>query len=413
VTSARRAGTVWILLVALVASGSSATTSTSKKRTTTTLAGEAERQATIDQRIRTLREQVQEASEEEADVLDRIDEVAGKRRSLDGQVQSLDAEIATVEAELDAATERLATITADLQRTETKLAATADDLDVAKEELTDRAVTAYIRQPGAQMASVILERQNYRELAATRDFLRSFVEAQARSVARYRRLRANIDGERRSLGELRDEAAAQRDLVTFHRDELVQARTKQDTLRVQASAEERRQKALLEDVKSKVKDYEAQIAALKKESDAIAALLRARQRSQKLAPSGKGVLAVPVAGAITSTFGPRIHPIFGTTRPHNGIDFSAPTGSAVKASDGGTVVVAGSRGGYGLTVIVDHGNTLATLYGHLSRIAVADGAKVARGQVIGAVGSTGYSTGPHLHFEVRVNGNPVDPLRYL
>jgi murein DD-endopeptidase MepM/ murein hydrolase activator NlpD len=77
------------------------------------------------------------------------------------------------------------------------------------------------------------------------------------------------------------------------------------------------------------------------------------------------------------------------------------------------VFAAGERSGYGNTVILDHGNTLATLYGHLSRIAVADGASVARGQVIGYAGSTGYSTGPHLHFEVRVNGNPVDPLKYL
>jgi len=232
-------------------------------------------------------------------------------------------------------------------------------------------------------------------------------------VERYRKLRAELDGERRSLAELNEAEAAHRDLVAFHREELVQARARQDALRTQASSEEGRQKALLKDVQSKVKDFEAQIASLKKESDAIAALLRARQKAQAKAPTGKGMLAAPVPGVVTSGFGPRKHPIFGTMRNHTGVDFSATSGTPVRASADGTVAVAGERGGYGVTVIVDHGNSLATLYGHLSRTAVAEGATVSRGQVIGYAGSTGYSTGPHLHFEVRVNGNPVDPLRYL
>ena len=414
-TSARRAGTVWLVLVALVAGASSATTTTVRRKptTTSTTSAESARQAAIDRQLRSLREQVEEASAEEAAVLDKVDEVAAKRRALDGQVKALDADIATVEAELAAATERLVTIAADLERAETKLAATTDDLDVAKEELTARAVNAYIHQPGAQLASVVLERQSFRELAATRDFLNSFFEAQARAVERYRDLRAAIDGERKSLGELREQATAQRDLVAFHRDELLSVRGRQDGLRVQASAEERRQKALLEEVQSQVKEFEAQIASLKKESDAIASLLRLRQRQQRPTPSGNGVLAVPVPGAVTSGFGARAHPIFGTTRMHTGIDLSASTGTPVKAADGGVVVVASERGGYGITVIVDHGNSLATLYGHLSRAGVAEGAKVARGQVIASAGSTGFSTGPHLHFEVRVNGNPVDPMRYL
>jgi murein DD-endopeptidase MepM/ murein hydrolase activator NlpD len=361
-----------------------------------------------------LRQQVEEASAEEGEVLDRLDEVAASKRSLDAQVTALDADIATVEAELAAAAERFGTVSADLQRAEAKFSATSDDLGTARAELTDRAVTAYIHQPGAQVASVLLERQSFRELAATRDFLRSFVEAQAASVERYRKLRSTIDGERQSLGALRDEVSAQRDLVAAHREELLGVRTRQDALRVQAASEEGRQKALLQEVKSKVKGFEAEIAALKRESDAIASLLRSRQaKQQKAAPSGKGVLAAPVPGAITSTFGPRKHPIFGTVRMHTGIDFAASTGTPVKAAADGVVAVAGVRGGYGNAVILDHGNSLATLYAHLSRLAVADGASVTRGQVIGYAGSTGFSTGPHLHFEVRVNGNPVDPLRYL
>jgi murein DD-endopeptidase MepM/ murein hydrolase activator NlpD len=109
----------------------------------------------------------------------------------------------------------------------------------------------------------------------------------------------------------------------------------------------------------------------------------------------------------------RVHPILQTQRMHTGIDFGATTGTPIRAAADGVVVVAGERGGYGNTVILDHGNALATLYAHQSRIAVAEGQSVAKGAIVGYVGSTGLATGPHLHFEVRVNGNPVDPMRYL
>ena len=98
---------------------------------------------------------------------------------------------------------------------------------------------------------------------------------------------------------------------------------------------------------------------------------------------------------------------------HSGIDISAPYGQAVVAAESGTVVFAGSRGGYGLTVIIDHGGALATLYAHLSSVGVGTGSTVSRGQRIGSVGCSGYCTGPHLHFETRVNGEPVDPMRFF
>jgi murein DD-endopeptidase MepM/ murein hydrolase activator NlpD len=123
-----------------------------------------------------------------------------------------------------------------------------------------------------------------------------------------------------------------------------------------------------------------------------------------------GGLMMPVAGHITSSFGLRRHPILGYTRMHAGVDFGAARGSPIVAVAGGTVVFAGRHGGHGNFVRLDHGGGLATGYGHMSRIAVSPGTRVSAGQVIGYVGSTGLSTGPHLHYEVYENGRPVNPL---
>ena len=128
---------------------------------------------------------------------------------------------------------------------------------------------------------------------------------------------------------------------------------------------------------------------------------------------GSGQFIVPVAGRVTSGFGSRVHPISGRVRMHTGVDFGASTGTPILAADSGVVVSAGWRNGYGNTVLIDHGNGLATLYGHQSRLAVRAGQSVAQGDVIGYVGSTGNSTGPHLHFEVRKGGTPVNPMSYL
>ncbi|WP_353230612.1 M23 family metallopeptidase [Novosphingobium sp.] len=125
---------------------------------------------------------------------------------------------------------------------------------------------------------------------------------------------------------------------------------------------------------------------------------------------GSGLMAAPVAGNITSWFGMRRHPILGFVRMHAGVDFAATYGSPIYAASDGVVSYAGWHGGHGNYVRLDHGGGIDTGYGHMSRIAVGAGARVSRGQVIGYVGSTGLSTGPHLHYELFRGGQPVDPL---
>lgn len=121
----------------------------------------------------------------------------------------------------------------------------------------------------------------------------------------------------------------------------------------------------------------------------------------------------PVEGRITSTFGNRRHPISRNWHQHHGIDLAVDNRAPVASVADGTVIKAGWKGGYGRAVVIDHGNGIQTVYGHLSRISVNEGEKLCRGQLVGLIGSTGRSTGPHMHYEVRVNGKPVDPTRFM
>ena len=129
--------------------------------------------------------------------------------------------------------------------------------------------------------------------------------------------------------------------------------------------------------------------------------------------AGPGALRPPAAGPATSGFGVRVHPVSGVRRLHAGLDIGAPAGQPVRAAAAGVVSFAGTLSGYGSTVTIDHGGGLSTLYAHQSSLSASAGEAVTAGEQIGRVGSTGLSTGPHLHFEVRVSGQAVDPVRWL
>lgn len=137
-------------------------------------------------------------------------------------------------------------------------------------------------------------------------------------------------------------------------------------------------------------------------------------RGFSLAGPGTRPSGLPLrANWISSGFGMRFHPFGGGAKFHGGLDFAAPTGTAVHATAPGVISFAGWNGNYGLCVVIDHGGGTSTLFGHLSAVSSAPGTPVGMGDVIGRVGSTGRSTGPHLHYEVRLGGRPVDPRSYL
>jgi murein DD-endopeptidase MepM/ murein hydrolase activator NlpD len=220
------------------------------------------------------------------------------------------------------------------------------------------------------------------------------------------RAKLSLDRSLQALSAKRAEVAAQenelRALQTQRASRLAEQRSAQDA-----------KSSMLAETKENIARYRAAIAAEEAEAARIERMLRSSASHGSGEHSGGMSWPTPGYREITSPFGWRMHPVLGKRKFHTGIDIGAPEGAHIVAAASGTVIYAGDRGGYGNCTMIDHGDGVVTVYAHQSDISVSEGEHVKRGQRIGAVGSTGMSTGAHLHFEVRVNGDPRDPTDYL
>jgi murein DD-endopeptidase MepM/ murein hydrolase activator NlpD len=362
-----------------------------------------------DDRARQLQDQIGEASAQEAAALAELDAIRVKKTAVDARVAELDQQLSSAEARLAplvAEVERLAQSRAILQgevdRTQAKLDGARDDFE--------RSAAEQYRSARRGSAYDIAFAAPPEELVQQEKYLDRVSEERDNVVQRVTRLRQKLETQRRALEAQKaqaDQAAADAQAV---RDELTGLRTEIEPARAEAAAQEQAEADVVASIQAQKGDFEAELASLQAASDSIAARLRAIG-----AASGEAgdCQARPVPGEIGSPFGPRFHPVLHYTRMHTGADMRAGSGTPIHACRSGEVVIAGSQGGYGNAVVVNHGGGMATLYAHQSQIAASVGQQVAAGDVIGYVGSTGMSTGPHLHFEVRLSGNPVDPAPYL
>jgi murein DD-endopeptidase MepM/ murein hydrolase activator NlpD len=235
---------------------------------------------------------------------------------------------------------------------------------------------------------------------------------------RRRQIERIYDSDRKLLGDLTqrsERVEKQRNQVIAQKNEVELLTQKLKYQKANIEAETVAQQNSLDRLKSDRQALTQAEDRLAEDSRRLSQIILAKVQpySGLVLPPGTGQLMYPTIGEVTSNFGWRVHPILGTERFHAGIDFGADYGSLIYASARGRVIYADWYGGYGNSVIIDHGNGMTTLYAHCSELYVKDGDVVERGQPIAAVGSTGFSTGPHLHFELRANGEPVDPAAYL
>lgn len=261
--------------------------------------------------------------------------------------------------------------------------------------------------------NVLTSVRSFSEFVERWEDLRLLIAANERAVRARKAAEDRVASVEADLERTRLELAAQQQAQQEARNQLDTLASERQNLVELASQQRRHVAAQVAEMEDLSAAEEAQLEALIREREAELAAQRKAAGIAGPTEGGSGMFAWPVTGTITSPFGWRSNPFGGSPEFHQGLDIAAPSGTTVTAAAGGTVIMAQWYGGYGNYILIDHGGGYSTGYGHLSAIYVSQGQSVSRGQAIGAVGSTGQSTGPHLHFEVRINGKPVDPAPRL
>jgi murein DD-endopeptidase MepM/ murein hydrolase activator NlpD len=353
--------------------------------------------------------------EEEA-AFSRYDANARAAAELTARVDQESLVLLAAEQELSGAEQRAAEADRHLADVRARIEAAELQLRIEQARLRSKAISAYIggREEPTPALDELVSPGTLNETSSRAAYTEAVVEDQHSTVARVTGQRDTVRSLRDEAEEIQGRAAAERDEVARRRDEVRGRRDALEPLRQQAADRLMQDLAMVGDVIGRGQDHALRTAAGRAASDSTAARLLARQWGGALVGPAVGFLSRPVAGArFSSGFGERSDPISGALARHEGIDFAAAEGTPITAPADGVVVFTGDLGGYGNATVIDHGNGLGTLYGHQSQILVTAGQPVLRGDVIGNVGSTGKSTGAHLHLEVRLFGVPEDPRPYL
>ncbi len=363
------------------------------------------RKQAVDSKISNLQDKIAAARAKEQRLSSEIADVSARIRTLESQVGDVSTDLALLEQDLALQREKLARIT-ELWRLQTeKLGFLRRQHEQAIDRLSDRLVAIY-QSGNLSTVDVILDSSNFSELVTRLDYARELAaqdERIAESVGlakdRIQVQQASTTVTRKKVFAVAQAVAARAQQTRAVRNQLV---ARENSLA--GTRAERRE--TLASVQQEKAEYLHEVEALAAVSASLASRIQTSQSGSVVVPSSSGLIW-PVSGPVTSGFGWR------WGRMHEGIDIAVPTGAPVSAAASGRVIYAGWMGGYGNLVVIDHGGGLATAYGHNSSIVVGNGGSVSQGQTIAFAGSTGHSTGPHVHFEVRVNGAAVDPLGYL
>ncbi|MBM0741661.1 peptidoglycan DD-metalloendopeptidase family protein [Phormidium sp. CLA17] len=316
------------------------------------------------------------------------------------KLKGLQKTVKVTQSQLQATETQLKTAIQKLQGLETKLVS-AEQSYRQKRFSTIARLQFLQRQKLDRGWAVLLQSHDLNEFLDRRFQLKRLYQSDRTRLAAFKTDTDRLDRQRDSVEQKKNEVG----LLT------------QELLAQKADAEGQiaYQKTSIARLKSDRRAMEVAQSQLDQDSGTISLLIQryAAQNRYNVAFRGTGQLILPCLGEITSSFGWRMHPVLGYERFHSGMDIGVDYGTIIQAADRGTVIFAGWYGGYGNAVIIDHGGTITTLYAHASELYVVEGQNIQRGQAIAAVGSTGLSTGPHLHFEVRQEGEPTDPAAFL
>lgn len=348
----------------------------------------------LEDQLADLQRQAEEQQAKTNEASAKVESVSERLRQIQEELRVATAEYREVKGQLDSVEDKISDNTELLEKTEA-------DLKVKNKKLQQRVRDIYINGQ-ISYVDVLFGAKDFADLMTRMDVLKRIIKHDYDLIMKVKEEKATVENTRAQLEKDKAEA------------EVLVADAQAKKAKVEDKESE--QQVLLDqaiyDRDTSERAYEELMAA----SQEVANMIRRSQMSSagySGAPAGAGGMIWPISGPITSEFGWRTHPIFGTARFHSGLDIGGDYGMPIYAAASGTVIYAGWISGYGNAVIIDHGGGVTTLYGHNDSLNVSEGENVAQGQVIAICGSTGNSTGPHCHFEVRENGEPVSPYGYL
>ena len=354
-----------------------------------------------------IQQQMNQQNAAKADAETVIGSVSEQLRQIEEQLRQATAELSTIK-------EQRVAVENDITLNERQLAEAQKRLEGREAVFYKRVRDIYINGRLSYI-DVVIGSKDFSDFANRLEVLKRIIDSDIMLIGEIKKERAQIEEHKQKLESDRAKLVELEKAALAKQAEIEQKKAERNVVLQKAQNDRATAMQAIEELNAS----SAQVSAMLKERQAArAAAAAAAQSSGGQGASdnwvqGTGQLGWPVSGEITSPYGYRVHPIWGTTIYHSGIDIGVDEGTPVHAADGGVVVWSGWMGGYGYAVVIDHGNGLSTLYGHNSELAVDEGQSVAKGQVISYAGSTGNSTGPHVHFEVRANGDPVDPMGYL
>lgn len=358
-----------------------------------------------------IQQQVNQQNAAKADAETVIGSVSEQLRQIEEQLRQATAELGTIK-------EQRVTVENDITLNERQLAEAQKRLEGRESVFYKRVRDIYINGRLSYL-DVVIGSKDFSDFANRLEVLKRIIDSDITLINEIKKERADIEAHKQKLEADRAKLVELEKSALAKQAEIEQKKAERNVVLQKAQNDRATAMQAIEELNAS----SAQVSAMLKERQAARAAAAAAAAAAAQSSGGQGAsdnwvqgtgqLGWPVSGEITSPYGYRVHPIWGTTIYHSGIDIGVDEGTPVHAADGGVVVWSGWMGGYGYAVVIDHGNGLSTLYGHNSELAVDEGQSVAKGQVISYAGSTGNSTGPHVHFEVRVNGDPVDPMGYL
>jgi len=320
-----------------------------------------------------------------------------QEKTLLSQMQDLEHQVNLTQAEIDALRNSINGLQANIEVALAGLAALEADLDEQNDALNKRLRAMYING-NISILDVLLGSKSIGDFMTNMDRVKLIYESDKEVIESLEEQHRILDTQREYLEKLQAELVAEREKESNKREVLRQNRNAVAVKKTEVAANN--------------KEIEKMLDALEKAANALVAKILAMQSDSEYVG---GDMAWPVPGAkkVTSEFGYRVHPILKTNKMHTGMDIACPEGTKVVASNSGRVIMAGWNDSYGNFVAIDHGGGRVTLYAHNNSLSVKVGDVVVRGEEIARSGSTGMSTGPHLHFEVRINGEYKDPRGYL